>query len=254
MRSPHTRFALALALSSAVLALPARAEQPLDTSHIRVKRAIAETLTPEQLEAYKQRLARNFARLAQTPSAPAPGADAPGDTCPAATFNCVPFPVPIGDTTVGAADNYDLPPDTVTPTCTALSSCTGGGGAGSLPRGAIYTGTGTGPDRAWRIRTDANCDLTITATPQSGWDLALIVYQATCSNLLSDCACVDDTDLGGGAETVLLNAVAGTDYFVVIDAYSTGGTPPGPSGAYTLGITGAGCTLCPVELQRLSIE
>ncbi len=227
-------------------------EAPVDTSHIRVKQAIADGLTPEQLEAYKQRLARNFARLALAPPAPRP--DAPGDTCPAATFDCVPFPFPHADTTVAAADNYDLPADTAAPTCTATTSCTGAGPAGSLPRGAIYTGTGTGPDRAWRVRTDANCDLTITATPTSGWDLALIVYQATCSNLLSDCVCVDDTGLGGAAETVLLNAVAGTDYFVVVDAYSTGGVPPGPSGPYTLHVTGAGCTICPVELQRLSIE
>ena len=50
--------------------------------------------------------------------------------------------------------------------------------------------------------------------------------------------------------------MAGTDYFVVIDGYSTGGTPPGPSGAYSLSITsvGAGCNLVPVALQGFSID
>jgi hypothetical protein len=43
----------------------------------------------------------------------------------------------------------------------------------------------------------------------------------------------------------------------VIDAYSTGGAPPGPVGAYTLLVTTTGCgpgPICPVELERLSIE
>jgi hypothetical protein len=250
----HARVWIRSALVCAALVpVPARSEEPLDTSHIRVKQAIAETMTPEQLEAYKQRLARNFAnRPAPASSSPLP--DTPGDTCPTATWQCVPFPAPQPDTTVGATDNYDLPPDTTAPTCTAASACTGAGPAGSLPRGAVYTGTGTGPDRAWRIRTDTNCNLTITMDPTGPQDLALIVYESTCSSLLSDCACVDDTGVGGVAESVTLSATAGTDYYIVVDGYSTGGTPPGPAGSYTLHVTGTGCIICPVELQSFRLD
>ncbi len=251
--SSSRRLIVSAVVLGGLMAAPAPAEEPLDTSHIRVKQAIAESMTPEQLEACKQRLAKNFVnRPAGATRSPAP--DTPGDTCPVATWQCVPFPAPLPDTTVGASDNYDLPPDTSAPTCTAASTCTGAGPAGSLPRGAVYTGTGTGPDRAWRIRTDANCTLTITMDPTGSEDLSLIVYQAVCSRLLSDCNCVDDTGVGGVAEQVVLNAVAGTDYFVVVDGYSTGGTPPGPAGNYTLHVTGAGCTICPVELERISID
>lgn len=254
-----TKNLVALAALAAVAtmgATRAAAQDAIDTSDIKVKKAIADTMTPEQLQAYKERLAQ---RRAAGIFDRAPGRAAgrtPGDTCSAATYElgALPYPpAPANDTTVGAADNFDLPPDTVAPTCTASTSCTGAGPAGSLPRGAIYTGTGTAPDRAWRIRTDANCNLTINMDP-AAQDLALIVYQATCSNLLSDCVCVDDTGVAGAAESVLLNAVSGTDYFVVVDGYSTGGTPPGPSDAYTLQITGTGCNLVPVELQSIAID
>ncbi len=233
----------------------AAAQDAIDTSDIHVKKAIADTLTPDQLQAYKVRLAQRkaagvFDRLRNV-------VRTPGDTCSAATFELgsLPYPpAPAADTTVGATDNFDLPPDTTNPTCTASTTCTGGGPVGAAPRGGIYTGTGTAPDRAWRIRTDANCNLTINMDPTAAQDLALIIYQATCSNLLSDCVCVDDDGVGGATESVLLNAVAGTDYFIVVDGYSTGGTPPGPSGPYTLQITGAGCNLVPVELQSIAID
>jgi hypothetical protein len=224
-----------------------------DTSGIRVKKAIADTMTPEELQAYKERLAVNFANLPQPSQLDFP--ETPGDICSAATYEIAALPFgPVADTTVGAVDNYDLPPDVVDPTCTAAVTCTGAGPAGSLPRGAVYTGTGTGPDRAFRIRTDANCTLSIAMTPTSGQDLALITYLANCSSSLADCACVSDTGIGGGTETISLSAVAGTDYFVVIDGYSTGGTPPGPSGPYTLTITGSGCSLVPVTLQGFEVD
>jgi hypothetical protein len=224
----------------------------LTADEVLVKKAIADTMTPEELAAYKARLAANFS---QHPPRPPVIPQTPADICTAATPEIGALPYgPIADTTVGANDNFDLPADTTAPTCTASSACTGAGPGGSLPRGAIYTGTGTAPDRAWRIRTDANCTLTINMDPTSTQDLALIVYQANCSSSLADCACVDDTGVGGAAESVTLNAVAGTDYFIVVDGYSTGGTPPGPSGPYTLQVAGTGCNLVPVELQKFSVE
>ncbi len=169
---------------------------------------------------------------------------APGDTCVAATHEVgsLPYNLP-ANTTVAAVDDYDLPADLEAPTCTASTSCTGSGPGPSLPRGGVFAGTGTGPDRAYRIRTDQNCDLTITLDPTAAEDLALIVYQGSCSSSLGDCACVDDSDVGGAVESVVLSAVAGVDYFVVVDGYSSGAVPPGPSGPFTLSIAGSGCEL-----------
>ena len=246
----NTAVRLGLAGCLALLALPAGAEDKIDTSNIVVKKAIADTMTPEQLQAYKEKLARNIAnrrnaRIARRTPAAVPGPDVPADTCPAATLETGTFPFnPPADTTVGQVDDYDLPADTSAPTCAASTNCTGAGPAGSLPRGGVYTGTGTGPDRAYHIKTDQNCDLVIGMDPTATEDLALTVFQATCSSALADCVCVDDTGVGGVAESVTLSAVAGTDYFVVIDGYSTGATPPGQSGPFTLGITTTGtCSL-----------
>jgi len=105
-----------------------------------------------------------------------------------------------------------------------------------------YAGTGVGPDRAYHIKTDANCDLTITMTPQTSVDLALMVFQPTCQNAGSGCLCIDDTAIGGGFEEVLLSAVAGTDYFIVVDGYSPEGGPLA-AGPFTLSIEGTGCSL-----------
>ena len=248
-----------LILTCAVVALVGVVgAQAIDTSNIQVKKVIADKMTPEQLQAYKERLATNLAagRLDSFGAAGRTGGTrTPGDTCVAATneISTLPFG-PAADTTVGAVDNFDLPADTAAPTCTAADLCTGAGPAASLPRGGIYTGTGTGPDRAYKIRTDANCTLTITMDPTSTQDLGLIVYQANCSNSLADCNCVDDTGGGGTAESVTLNAIAGTDYFVVTDGYSSSAVPPGPSGPYTLTITGTGCQLTPVELIDFSVS
>ena len=230
--------------------------QSVNASRLPVKKAIADTMTPEQLAAYRERLAQAIrAGRLQGPGAKAGAAIlTPGDTCAAATpeVSTLPFG-PSADTTVGATDDFDLPADTTNPTCAAAGTCTGAGPAGSLPGGAIYTGTGTGPDRAYRIITSANCALTVNMDPTGAQDLALIVYQSTCSNALADCLCVDDTGVGGVAESVTLSAVAGVTYFLVTDGYSTGATPPGPSGPYTMGVTGTGCTLVPVELLDFEI-
>jgi hypothetical protein len=239
----------------AVLALaPLALVGAADAAEVNVKKAIADAMTPEQLAAYKATLAARVA-AGVFDRANSNVMLAPGDTCVAATPEVGPLPFNGSDTTVGATDNFDLPADTTAPTCTASTNCTGAGPAASLPRGGIYTGTGTGPDRAYSIRTSASCDLVITMDPTTTADLGLIVYQDTCSNLLSDCVCVDDTGVGGVAETVTLNAVGNTQYFVVTDGYSTGATPPGPSGPYTLNITTTGaCTLVPVELIDFKIS
>ncbi len=241
-------WTLAAALVACQAAHARETPESVAPEHVLVKDAIARTLTPEQLRARRERLA-TLATPRRTPARP----DTPGDACPGAIVELPPFPPSFADTTVGANDDYDLPPDVFAPTCTAPTACTGAGPASSLPRGAIYAGTGRAPDRAFRLRSACDCTLTLTATPQSSWDLALIVYESVCSNAPADCVCVDDTGAQGQAETVVLQVLAERDYYVVIDGYSTAGTPP--SGPYTLALVGPGCSaLCPVELQSLTLE
>lgn len=155
-------------------------------------------------------------------AAPAVLAGGPnGDT--QATAICVSsFPYTDGaGTTVGLTDDYDLPPDTTSPTLTATCATgTGAGPAGSLPAGAIYTGTGTAPDRVYRMDFPAgNTDtLTITMDPTGAQDLSLVVYCNTVSSNLSDGLVVDDTGVGGVAESVTVgNIVAGTSLYIVVD-------------------------------------
>ena len=222
--------------------------QAITAAEVKVKAVIAATMTPDELAAYKQRLADRV-NQGMIVGSDQGGVRTPADACTGATPEISTLPYNgAADTTVGQTDNYDLPADTTTPTCTVGATCTGAGPAGSLPAGAIYNLTGTGPDKAYMIQTDANCTLTINLDPTGADDLGLIVYQANCSSSLADCACVDDTGGNGTAESVTLNAVAGTTYYVVADGYG------GSAGAFTVSITGAGCALTPVSLQSFSVE
>ncbi len=241
--------ALGLAASIALFSAPsARAEEEkVDTSQIRIRKAIEETLTPEQLQARKERLARRIAAARRAGRTILGGLNLPADTCPAATAegSALPFG-PVSDTTVGMTDDYE-PALSSTLTCSAPTNCTGTPSG----RGEVYSGTGWGPDRAYRIRTSANCSLTIdlhpSDPPATADDLSLMVYQAQCTNELVDCACVSDTGFptnpAGNDEQVVLDALSGTDYFVVIDGYSSSGAPPGEEGPFTLTISGTGCSL-----------
>jgi hypothetical protein len=161
-----------------------------------------------------------------------------GDTCAAATYILGPLPYTDSGTTIGKTDNYDLPADVSSPTCTApVGSALGGGPPGALPRGALYTGTGTGPDAAYLLKMDQTCNMQVDMAPTSGSDLGLIVYLANCSSSLSDCVVVDDTGVGGQGESVQFEAAANEDYYIVIDGYSAGATPPGPSGTFNLQVS-----------------
>ena len=232
--------------------------QETDVDALPVKPAIANRMTPEELHAYKLRMAQAIKEgrlqrrvvLQESPLTPA-------DTCTAATYEVTGLPFNSSGTTVGMTDDYDLPPDITVPTCAASTNCTVPGAmAGCGPRGCIYTGTGTAPDRAYRIRVSAPCDLTVTGTPTAPtWDLALVVYQTQCTSSLADCVCVDDEGFEGDAESVVVNAVTGLDYFLVVDGYLEIGnpTPPPNLGPFNISVAGTGCTLVPVELLDFKI-
>ncbi len=179
-----------------------------------------------------------------------------GNTC-GASATVIPS-LPYNDaagTTIGKLDDYDLPADTTTPTLTGCPTCTatGGGPAGSLPRGAVYTGTGTGADAAYSICfTSANNSINVTMDPTGAEDLTVMVYTNVCSNNLADGIVINDTGVGGQAETVTISTMPAGTYNIVVDGYSSGGTPPGPSGPYTLAVTGTG-TVCPAVAAGVNI-
>jgi hypothetical protein len=230
-----------------------------DIDSLAVKPAIANRMTPEELHAYKLRMLEAIkAGALKRRVAPGENPFTPADTCTAATHEISALPFNSSGTTIGMTDDYDLPTDVTVPTCNASTNCTvPGATAGCGPRGCIFTGTGTALDRAYRIRVSAPCDLTVTGTPTvPSWDLALVVYQAQCTNALVDCVCVDDEGFEGIAESVILNATTAFDYFLVIDGYTETGTPTPPpsSGPFNLAVTGAGCTLVPVELLDFEIS
>jgi len=165
-----------------------------------------------------------------------------GDACSSATAIGT-LPYNDSGTTVGMTDDYDLPTAFNSPTVTGCPSCnaTGGGPPEAAPRGGVFLGTGTGPDAAYSISfSSSNNSLDVTLTPTGADDLALMVYTDVCSSSLSDAIVVDDDNAGGEAEHVTISNMPAGTYNIVVDAYSTGGAPPGPSGPYSIAITGSG--------------
>jgi len=165
-----------------------------------------------------------------------------GDTCGSATaIGALPFND--SGTTIGMTDDYDLPVAISSPSVTGCPTCnaTGGGPPEAAPRGGVFLGTGTGPDVAYSISfSSSDNSIDVTLTPTGSEDVALIVYTDVCSNLLSDAIVVDDDNAEGEAEHVTISNMPAGTYNIVVDAYSTGGTPPGPSGPYSIAITGSG--------------
>jgi len=247
-----------LLLGMAAVAAGSARAQDVDVDSIPVKKSIADRLTPEQLHARKLAIAQAMreGRLDRHP-VPLFNPETPADTCTAATYEITGLPFNSSGTTIANVDDYDLPTDVTVPTCTASTNCTvPGAQAGCGVRGCVFAGTGTAPDRAYRIRVSAACDLTVTGTPTgTPWDLALVLYQTQCTSSLADCVCADDEGFEGQAESVVMNAVTGLDYFIVIDGYQDVTGPPPPfSGTFNLSVAGAGCSLVPVEMLDFSIS
>ena len=165
-----------------------------------------------------------------------------GDTCgSAAVIGALPYND--SGTTVAFTDDYDLPVAFMAPTVTGCPTCnaTGGGPAEAAPRGGVYLGTGTAADSVYSITfSSSDNSIDVTLTPTGSDDLALIVYTDVCSSSLADAIVVDDDGDAGAAEHVTISNMPAGTYNIVVDAYSAGGTPPGPSGPYTLAVTGTG--------------
>jgi hypothetical protein len=169
-----------------------------------------------------------------------------GDTCGTATVITA-LPYSDSGTTIGATDNYNLPTDVTAPTLTGCPTCTATGAPSG--RGFVYTGTGVGPDVAYRINFSTAGSMVVTMDPTSTQDMCVIVYTNVCSNSLADAIVIDDTGGGGAAESVTISSLPAGSYHIVVDGYSTGATPPGPSGPYTLSVTGTGTVGVPTAAQ-----
>ena len=151
----------------------------------------------------------------------------PGDTCAAATLEVSALPFNDANTTVGQTDDF-----------TYGSAC-----------GGFNASSGVGPDIAYRVQTDVDCDVTVTMDPAAN-DLAVWVV-TDCADPVGACVGGDDSGGSGTPETVSFSATAGTDYFVVVDGFG------GASDAFTLNITETtvnGCQLVPVELQGFQVD
>lgn len=148
-----------------------------------------------------------------------------GDLCTAASATPV-NPFTASSTTVGAVNNYDI-----ATTCGVAQT--------------LFAGTGASLDVAYSVVTDANCSVTVAADPTgTNWDLALYVLNApaaACTQLpaLADPQCItmDDDGASNATETVTWSAVAGTEYFVIVDGFNAA------NGTFDLTITGTGCNL-----------
>ncbi|TDR37833.1 hypothetical protein DFR29_1237 [Tahibacter aquaticus] len=223
-----------LALAATLVLLPGAAALAQNPVNLDGYKAQYPTATPAVRSALDQALAAQYSAISST--WPVPNGPVEGDVCtPASPAPVNPFT--ISSTTLGATNNYDI-----------ATTC----GVGQT----LFAGTGASLDVAYGVVTDQNCSVTVSADPTgTNWDLALYVLAApgaACTALptLADPQCItmDDDGASNTTETVTFNAVAGTQYFVIIDGFNAA------TGTFDLNITGTGCNLVPVSLQSFSVD
>lgn len=224
-----------LVLASTLALLPcavAFAQNTVDTANYKTRYAQASATERSALDLA---LAAEYAAI--SPNWIRPRGPVQGDQCTPASPTPV-NPFTISATTVGVTNDYDI-----STTCGVTQT--------------LFGGTGAAPDLAYGVVTDQNCSVTVSADPTgaTSWDLALYVLQApgaACTTLpsLADGQCITMDDDGGGniTETVSFNATAGTQYFVIVDGFNAA------TGPFDLTITGTGCNLVPVKLQKFSVD
>lgn len=222
---------LVFALVASALTLAASAASA-DTQTYKLRYPAASAAERAALD---QELAAEYAHLSAAWST-TPRGPVQGDVCVPANPTPV-NPFTVSSTTVGATNNYDI-----ATTCGVAQT--------------LFGGTGASLDLAFGVVTDQNCSVTVSADPTgANWDLALYVLQApgaACTQLpaLADGQCItmDDDGASNVTESVTFNATAGTQYFVIIDGFNAA------TGTFDLTITGTGCNLVPVGLQRFSVD
>jgi hypothetical protein len=189
-----------------------------------VKR-IWNTLTPDERAAYRAVLAERdrFGSVA-------PGALlTPGATCGESTPELEGLPIEeLGDTS-GQPDSYRY---------------------GVLCGAGFNAESGVGPDLAYQVVLDRDCEIDVVLTPDTFVDLALYVM-TDCDDVDAGCVAGRDQGSQGGQEQVSFSAVADTPYFIVVDGFL------GDSGEFALAVldsADAGCGLVPVELLGFDVE
>ncbi|HPG94283.1 MAG TPA: hypothetical protein PLR28_06990 [Dokdonella sp.] len=225
------RIGIAMAVAGMCLSSSAIAQTRINLDNYK---SLYPNLSPAERAAYDQALADKLtqARLNWV----VPNGPVQGDVCTVPAPGAV-NPFTNSSTTVGATNNYDI-----------ATTC----GVGQT----LFGGTGASLDVTYGVVTDANCQVTVSADPTgTNWDLALYVLQApgaACTALpaLADAQCItmDDDGASNTTETVTFSAIAGTEYFVIIDGFNAA------TGTFDLNITGTGCSLVPVELEKFSID
>lgn len=221
---------LTLALTIALIPSAAAVAQ----NSIETYKSRYPTATPDERAALDQALAADYAATSAT--WPVPNGPVEGDLCSPASPTPV-NPFTISSTTVARTNNYDI-----ATTCGVTQT--------------LFAGTGASLDVAYGVVTDQDCSVTVSADPTgTNWDLALFVLQApgaACTQLptLADPQCItmDDDGASNTTESVTFNATAGTQYFVIIDGFNAA------TGTFDLTVTGTGCNLVPVGLQRFSVD
>ena len=112
-------------------------------------------------------------------------------------------------------------------------------GAAATNNGGFLTcGNSSQNDGTWFTFTGDGSLVTITATPSSSWDPEIGVFSGTCGNL----SCFGSVDSGGSgtAETIDVQTVAGTTYYVNVGHYSGYSDYPEDNFTITMTKTGLG--------------
>lgn len=223
-----------IVLASALALLPCAVALAQNTVDLTTYKTRYPQASAAERSALDQALAAEYKAVSATWTAPR--GPVQGDQCtPASPTPVNPFTV--SSTTIGATNDYDI-----ATTCGVTQT--------------LFGGTGAAPDVAFGVVTDQNCSVTVSADPTgTNWDLAIFLLQApgaACTALptLADPQCISMDDDGGSniTESMTFNATAGTQYFVIVDGFNTA------TGTFDLTITGTGCNLVPVGLQKFSVE
>jgi len=215
--------ATCVAMASQGRAVP----EDVDWAHVKT---IWDTLSAEERANY-DRLAQVLLKTSPRDSWPE---KTPGEGCLEAEFEISSLPFLDRRSTEGHLGALAL---------SAFGACAGGGGQ--------FSATGFGPDLIYKVKTDIDCELSVSMSPLTDEDLSLYVIVENFENAVIPCQfpardCVRVNDLGGRGvtETVEFTAERSETYYIWVDGYA------GDSGPYRLSITEIGTTGCKLTAPR----